>query len=233
MTQDPDSPDRSSESDAEPPLPPVPPTPPTPPTPEPPPTPQTPVPPVLPTPPMPDQSTTPFGSDQAGPLPAGDPYVGESGGVPPTGPTVPGPTGPPLPGPPPGSGGYPYAGPDPRLVPNAPPPGSMNYVPPAGYGPGYAAAPVAKNDGMSIASLILGIVSVVLTCAPLFGIIPGALAIIFGVISRKNIARDGTKGEGMAKAGLILGIVGCALSAAWFIFIVVVGSTSPSSTYPY
>lgn len=65
-------------------------------------------------------------------------------------------------------------------------------------------APVEKK-GMSIASLVLGIVSVALCCIGWVSIICAILAIIFGVVGKKK------GGQGMAKAGLILGIIALAI----------------------
>ena len=57
---------------------------------------------------------------------------------------------------------------------------------------------------MAIAALVLGIVSL-----PLFVMfVPAILAIVFGAISRRNVASDDSKtGGGMATAGLVLGIL--------------------------
>ena len=68
-----------------------------------------------------------------------------------------------------------------------------------------------NKSGMGIASLVLGIISV-LTCLFWYMALPtGVLAIVFGAKSIKNT------GSKLGKAGLILGIVGLAL----FIFIYV------------
>jgi lysylphosphatidylglycerol synthetase-like protein (DUF2156 family) len=69
-----------------------------------------------------------------------------------------------------------------------------------------------KNDGLSITSMILGIVGLVLTFVPglnFIGIVCGILAIVFGIISKNKIQSSNGEltGLGMAKAGLILGIV--------------------------
>lgn len=73
-----------------------------------------------------------------------------------------------------------------------------------------------KNDGLSITSMILGIVGLVLTFVPglnFIGILCGILAIIFGVISKNRIqsSDEELSGLGMAKAGLILGIITIAI----------------------
>lgn len=66
-------------------------------------------------------------------------------------------------------------------------------------------APVEKK-GMSIASLVLGIISLVLFCYIYVSIPCAILAIIFGVLGKKK------GGAGMAKAGLVLGIIALAIA---------------------
>ncbi len=50
-----------------------------------------------------------------------------------------------------------------------------------------------KNDGMCIASLVLGLVGV------------SVLSIIFGIIGLNNVSKNGSKGKGFAIAGITLG----------------------------
>ena len=78
------------------------------------------------------------------------------------------------------------------------------------YGAPYI---MPKNNGMAIASMILGIASI--ACCGIAGI----LAVIFGFISNEKIKEsNGTElGSGMAKAGIICGFIGIAL---WIIFLV-------------
>lgn len=73
--------------------------------------------------------------------------------------------------------------------------------------------PVEKK-GMSIASLVLGIISLVLFCYIYVSIPCAILAIIFGVLGKKK------GGAGMAKAGLILGIIAMAIVALCWILAV-------------
>ena len=68
-----------------------------------------------------------------------------------------------------------------------------------------------ESKGLSIASMVLGIVAVVLCCFGWVSIICAVLAIIFGVIGKKK------GGVGMAKAGLILGIIALAVYALLYI----------------
>ncbi len=70
---------------------------------------------------------------------------------------------------------------------------------------------VTGNNGKSTASMICGIVGLVL-----FGIILGPIAIALGVQARNEIRNTGQAGRGMATAGIVLGIIDVA-----FFFLVV------------
>jgi hypothetical protein len=92
-----------------------------------------------------------------------------------------------------------------------PPPGS--YIPP---GAGYASR---RTDGLAIASLIIGIVSLV--CAWIcLGVVLGPTAAIMGYISRQKIATSGgaVGGGALALVGLILGILGFLASVGFALF---------------
>jgi hypothetical protein len=86
---------------------------------------------------------------------------------------------------------------------------------PPGAG-GYAAP---RTDGLAIASLIVGILS--LLCC---GVLLGPAAAIMGFISRNRITASGgaVSGGGLAMAGLILGVVGFLL---WVVLLIAEGST--------
>lgn len=62
-----------------------------------------------------------------------------------------------------------------------------------------------EQKGMSIASLILGIVSLVLFCVWYLSIPCAIIAIILGVMGRKK------GGKGMATAGIVLGAIAIVL----------------------
>jgi hypothetical protein len=103
----------------------------------------------------------------------------------------------------------------------APVPPAEGEYPRAGHG--YGTRPetrrprevvVARNSGMAVASLVLGIIAavgLVITWVPVLGWLsfaPAVLAVIFGGIALAQINRDpAVKGTGMAVAGLALGIV--------------------------
>lgn len=67
-----------------------------------------------------------------------------------------------------------------------------------------------KTYGWSVASLVCGIISVVCCCIGYGAVVLGILAVVFSILSRKNLGYF----DGMAIAGLVLGIVGFILGAA-------------------
>jgi len=92
--------------------------------------------------------------------------------------------------------------------------------------------PQAKTSGKAIASLVLGIISLI--ALPLGGIIflgiigffSGIVAIVFASLSFKEIKRVQVRGRGMAIAGLVCGIVATALNVLAFVVSFVIGFTS-------
>lgn len=93
----------------------------------------------------------------------------------------------------------------------------MAYEPQAGQSP--AGAPAQGTSGKAIASLVLGILGLLL--AGLLGLILAIIALFLGFGARKDIeARPGLGGNGMAVAGIVLGIIALILS---IIFIIAVG----------
>jgi len=154
---------------------------------------------------------------------------------------------PPPPAPPPSGGGYNPPPPPPGggYSPPPPPPGGVygqppppaggGYVPPppGGYTPagyGYAAQ---RTDGLAIASLVIGISSIVCSVA-CFGIILGPTAAIMGFIARQRIATSGgaVGGGALAIVGLVLGIVGFVASVGWFFFVILSGVFNNSNATP-
>jgi hypothetical protein len=85
-------------------------------------------------------------------------------------------------------------------------------------------APPAGTNGMSVASMILGIVGIIISTA----FIASILALVFGFIARGQIDRSGQGGRGMSIAGIVLGIVGIALGVVLWIILVQKGElTAP------
>ncbi len=91
-----------------------------------------------------------------------------------------------------------------------------------GYPPGYGVA--AQNEGMAVASMVIGIVSFVLACGYGIGLLGSPVALVMGRISMKRIDQSGGQlgGRGMAQAGFILGIIGTVLLVLALIGLVVV-----------
>lgn len=83
---------------------------------------------------------------------------------------------------------------------------------PAGQG-STVAVPSVNKSGLSIASMVLGIISIPFIFYAYLGFILGLLAIIFGIVGRK-------KGEKtIAMAGIITGSIGLSLSIAYLLFV--------------
>ena len=71
--------------------------------------------------------------------------------------------------------------------------------------------------GMSIASLILGIVSIVCCCAYYIGITFSIVGLILGILAKKRI----TGKSSLALAGIITSSIGLAVSVIWLIIMIV------------
>lgn len=137
-------------------------------------------------------------------------YPPPGGGQDPSDPYQPPPTGP--------QGGNPYAQPTP------PPAYPQPYGQPYGQ---YPAVPVATgNNGLSIASMVTGIVSIPLACccSPL-GIAGGGTAIGLGFVGLKQTRERGQGGRGMAIAGIATGAAGLILG----IIMLILGFTNSMS----
>lgn len=76
-----------------------------------------------------------------------------------------------------------------------------------------------EKKGLAIASLVLGIVSVVFMCLWYIGIPCAILGLVFGILSNK------AKKNGMATAGIVLSIIGFLL-VALLLILVIAGITS-------
>jgi uncharacterized protein HemX len=77
-----------------------------------------------------------------------------------------------------------------------------------------------QSNGLAVASMVLGIVSVALLCFRWVAVPLGVLAIVLAVIAINQAKAGQRRGSGMAKAGLILGIIGPLISIALWIAVV-------------
>lgn len=97
---------------------------------------------------------------------------------------------------------------DPFITP-APPVGDDAWSADPAPGGGPAAPP--RTPGKAIASLVCGIISLIIG-----GIILGIVAIVLGSLARKEIAENpGLTGSGMALAGIITGSIGFVLAVVF------------------
>lgn len=122
------------------------------------------------------------------PAPGGSPYDPPEPGAP---------TPPPHATPSPYAAPTPYATPSPYDTPPQPPYGSPSPYP-------YAPPPAPGTDGLAIASLVTGILSLAL------------IAIGLGIAALQRIKRTGRSGRGLAIAGIILGALG---TVGWAVLI--------------
>jgi hypothetical protein len=92
--------------------------------------------------------------------------------------------------------------------PVGPPPGPVPQLQPIHTSNLQYQTPVrSQQNGMAVASLVLGILALPLMCARGFGLVCSILAIVFGFIARARARRENVGGEGMALAGIILGFL--------------------------
>jgi hypothetical protein len=83
------------------------------------------------------------------------------------------------------------------------------------------------TNGKAIASMVLGILSVII---PYIGIILGIIAIVLSRISVKEIQLRGEQGRGLAITGLVCGIIGTALYAIIIAIVVIIFAFAVSSS---
>jgi amino acid transporter len=114
--------------------------------------------------------------------------------------------------------------------PPPPPPGSYQggYPPPppqpyAGGYPGYehgtyAPAPTAPKNGLGIAALVVGILSLPAVLTVFGGFVLGLVAIVLGFIGYRRAKKGAATNGGIAIAGIVIGLLGIVLNAALIAF---------------
>ncbi|HDZ86461.1 hypothetical protein LCGC14_1750480 [marine sediment metagenome] len=91
--------------------------------------------------------------------------------------------------------------------------------------PSQPVAPKQSASGLAVASLVLGIIGIIMICCCYYLAGPlGIVAWVLGQIERNNIKRGESPqaGMGMATAGWILGIITTALFALFLILAVII-----------
>ena len=116
----------------------------------------------------------------------------------------------------------PYSSPTPPS--NQPP---SYYPPPVQYVP-MAVTPSRPNAEGAVASMVLGIVSMFLSC---FGWITGIIAIVLAAKAMKQINDSSGQfgGRGMAITGLVLGILAVVGYLPWMVLWIMGAATAPVS----
>jgi hypothetical protein len=108
---------------------------------------------------------------------------------------------------------------DPYATPVYIPPPPVDYSAPTyppGYGAGYYGAPQPPR-GLSIASMVTGIVGVFFSFAYGLGFLPSLAGVITGHIARKRQP----DAKGMWLTGLICGYIGLGISLLWIVGIII------------
>jgi len=109
------------------------------------------------------------------------------------------------------------------------PQGPAQFAP--GYGPVLPGGQQRKNNNLAIASLICGVAQFVLWFALLVpGMIAAILALIFGLVSMRQVRRSGEAGRGMAVTGVVLGALGV-LGAIILIILIIIGAAVGTRTH--
>lgn len=129
---------------------------------------------------------------------------------------------------PPGQGGYPPENYPPQNYspqgyppPNYPP--QQGYPPPPGAYPGgyppppqpYSGypAPAAPKNGLGIAALICGLISLPAAFTIFGGFLLGVLAVILGIVGYLRVKKGAATNGGVAIGGVVFGVLGIVVSA--------------------
>ena len=87
---------------------------------------------------------------------------------------------------------------------------------------GYPGPPPAPDPSAALRTNTMAILALV------FAFVFAPLAIVFGVVGRRQIDRTGEQGRGLATAGLVLGLVFTALSVLYVVLVVAVLTSMPA-----
>lgn len=90
----------------------------------------------------------------------------------------------------------------------------------------YGAPARTGRNGLGVAALVVGILSIVLCFAWYVAVVLGILGVVFGVIGRGRANRGEATNRGMATAGLVTGIIGIVASIAVFCAVVAFANSS-------
>jgi CubicO group peptidase (beta-lactamase class C family) len=101
---------------------------------------------------------------------------------------------------------------------NQPPPSYGSSPPGYGAPPSYGGPPARPaSNGIGIAAMVVGIVSLFLWWIPLLGLVVAIVAVVLGILGIRKASKGEATNKGMAIAGLVTGILG--LIASLFVTI--------------
>lgn len=92
---------------------------------------------------------------------------------------------------------------------------------------GYQMEEPKKSSGLAIASMVCGILSIVLCCIWYLSVVLAIVAVVLGIVSNVK----GMGGRGMAIAGIVTGVVGVVLSIGLIILAAIGIASTELSTY--
>ncbi len=101
--------------------------------------------------------------------------------------------------------------------------------PPGGFTPAapYAASTGSGTNGLAVAALVLGILSLLGAFVCGSGLLFGAIGIVLGVLGLKKANSEPSQPQrGVAIAGIVTGAIGTVLSILVILFVFVIGSTA-------
>ena len=80
----------------------------------------------------------------------------------------------------------------------------------------YAQAPAPASNGMAVAALVVGIISLAgFLCVGVGGVVLGPIAVLLGILGlRRANALPGTPQKGVAIAGIVTGAIGLLIGLA-------------------
>jgi hypothetical protein len=86
-----------------------------------------------------------------------------------------------------------------------------------GYGQGDPYGSPAPRNGLGLAALVVGILSIVLGLVPVFGVLGflGVVAVILGIVGLSRVRKGLATNRGAALTGLVLGVLSVVLALVW------------------
>jgi len=104
-----------------------------------------------------------------------------------------------------------------------------NPYPPEGYGPPGYGPPAQPQNTLGLVAMILGILSIPLSCCRGIGLVFGIAAIVLGHLGKQKVAQGLANNRSQAQAGFICGIVGAGLALLLIVLVVLLNVNVPGN----